>query len=377
MTIAELMPKNIRDIAPYVPGKPVEEVERELGISAVKLASNENPFGPSPKVVEAIHQFLPKANYYPIGDGFFLREKLAARFGVSMDEVILGSGSSELLELVARTFLTSRDEALTSEKSFVIYYLAPQEMNCPVICAPMREYSYDLDAIRELVHPNTRLIYLANPNNPTGTMFSAGELDRFLRDLPDSVIVVIDEAYYEYVEVPGYSHSIDYLKQYPNVLVLRTFSKAYGLAGFRIGYGLAHPELIGALNKVRSPFNTSSLAQVAAIAALDDQEYVRKSVAINREGYLFLIRELKKMGISFVPSVANFILVERGQDCLQDFQKLLRFGIIIRPMKANGFPLGFRVSIGSPEENQKFIQAMGKLIQEPSLDVPMPISTSR
>lgn len=362
MTISELMPRNIRDIAPYIPGKPVEEVERELGISAVKLASNENPFGPSPKVLEAIHQFLPKANFYPIGDGYFLREKLAARFGVSMDEIILGNGSTELLELVARTFLTSRDEALTSEKSFVMYYLAPQQMNCPVVCASMKENTYDLDAIRKLVNLNTRVIYLANPNNPTGTMFSAGELDCFLRDLPDSVIVAIDEAYYEYVEVPGYSHSVDYLKQYPNVLVLRTFSKAYGLAGFRIGYGLAQPELIGALNKVRSPFNTNSLAQVAAIAALDDQEYVRKSVEMNREGYLFLARELKRLSVPFVPSVANFILVETGNDCIQDFQKLLRLGIIIRPMKANGFPGGFRVSIGSPEENRKFIHALEELI---------------
>jgi histidinol-phosphate aminotransferase len=361
MTIAELMPQNIRDIAPYIPGKPVEEVERELGISAIKLASNENPFGPSPKVVEAIHQFLPKANYYPIGDGYFLREKLAARFGLSMDEVILGSGSSELLELVARTFLTSRDEALTSEKSFVMYYLAPQEMNCPVIRAPMNEYTYNLDAIRTLVHPNTRVIYLANPNNPTGTMFSAEQLDGFLRGLPESLIVVIDEAYYEYVQIPGYSHSIEYLKQYPNVLVLRTFSKAYGLAGFRIGFGLGQAELIGALNKVRAPFNTSSFAQVAAIAALDDQEYVRKSVEMNREGYQYLTRELEKLNIPFVPSVANFILVETGNDCVEDFQNLLNQGIIVRPMKANGFPGGFRVTIGSPEENRKFIQAMGKL----------------
>jgi histidinol-phosphate aminotransferase len=358
MAITELSPLNIRNIAPYIPGKPVEEVERELGISAIKLASNENPFGPSPLVIEAVRQFLPKGNFYPIGDGYYLREKLAARFSLASDQIILGSGSSELLELVARAFLTADDEALTSEKSFVMYYLAPQQMNCPVIQAPMDVYTYDLNAILRRVTSRTKVIYLANPNNPTGTMFTATELDRFLKEIPGHIIVVVDEAYYEYVQVLDYSYSLDSLSHYPNVLVLRTFSKAYGLAGFRIGYGLAQAELISVLNKVRPPFNTSSLAQVAALAALDDQEYVRHSVEANREGYLFLAGELEKMGVPFVPSVANFILIETESDCGELFQKLLRQGVIVRPMKANGFPRGIRVSIGSSEENRRFIEAL-------------------
>jgi histidinol-phosphate aminotransferase len=365
MSIQDLLPAHIRNISPYIPGKPVEEVERELGICAVKLASNENPLGPSPLVVEAVSRFLRHANRYPTGDGYYLREKLAGRLGISMDEIILGSGSSELLELVARAFLTSSDEALTSEKSFVMYYLAPQQMNCPVRQLPMKNYTYDLEAIRQAVTPRTKVIYLANPNNPTGTMFPAVELDRFLKDLPDHIIVVVDEAYYEYVEDPGYSHSLDYLKKYANVLVLRTFSKAYALAGFRIGYGIGQPELVNALHKVRPPFNTSSLGQVAALAALDDLEYVRHCVEANRDGYRYLSEEMKKMKVFFVPSVANFILVETGRDGMEEFQKLLRHGVIVRPMKANGFPHGFRVSIGSADENEKYLSALKAILPQP------------
>jgi histidinol-phosphate aminotransferase len=267
-----------------------------------------------------------------------------------------------LLELVARAFLGPSDEALTSEKSFVMYYLAPQQMNCPVRQAPMKNYSFDLDAIRQAVTPRTKIIYLANPNNPTGTMFRAPELDCFLKDLPNHIVVVVDEAYFEYVEDPEYSHSLDYRKQYENVLVLRTFSKAYALAGFRIGYGIGQPELVNALHKIRPPFNTSSIGQVAALAALDDLDFVRRSVKTNRAGYRFLSHEMERLGVFFVPSVANFILVETGRDCMEEFQQLLRQGVIVRPMKANGFPGGFRVSIGIAAENERFISALEAIL---------------
>jgi histidinol-phosphate aminotransferase len=358
MSIYDLLPPNIKRIHPYVPGRPVEEVERELGISAVKMASNENPLGPSPLAMEAIRQYLKQSHRYPIGDGLYLREKLAKRLGVSMEEVILGSGSTDIIELVARTFLTSADDVITSRHSFVMYTLAVQEMNSLMIYVPLQKYTYDLDGIVSSLTPRTKVIFLANPNNPTGTMFTADEMDHFLKRIPSDVIVVLDEAYYEYVQDPRYSRSLEYVKQKKHVIILRTFSKIYGLAGLRIGYGVAHPDFISCLNKVRSPFNTTSLAQAAALAALDDTEHVRRSIESNKQGYQYLSHELNRLGVKFVPSVTNFILVDAARECQEDYQQLMQRGVIVRPLKSNGYPSALRVTIGTQEENEKFISAL-------------------
>lgn len=357
-----LVPEHIRQIQPYVPGKPVEEVERELGIVAVKMASNENPLGPSPLAMQAVREFLPQAHRYPIGDGYYLRQKLAGKLNVAMDNIILGSGSTDLIELAARTFLSPGEEVVTSDQSFLMYTLAAQGMNCRVIYAPLKNATYDLESILRAVTSRTKIIYLANPNNPTGTMFPATQMDWFLDKLPPGKLVVMDEAYYEYVQENGYSHSLDYLELDKPVLILRTFSKIYGMAGMRIGYGIGRPAIITCLNKVRSPFNTSSLGQAAAVAALDDSEHVQKSRQANQDGYVYLAKELTRLGIHFVPSVTNFILVDTQRDCLQDFQLLMQRGVIIRPMKGNGFPTAFRITIGKQEENEMFVQALQAIL---------------
>lgn len=356
--IHELVVPQVLRLQSYVPGKPIEEVERELGIHAIKMASNENPLGPSPKAVEAIIRFLPQANRYPDGSGYYLREKLATRLGISMDEIILGAGSTELIELVARTFATPADEVVSSEGSFVMYSVAAQEVGAKLLLAPLRSHTYDLDAVAERLSERTRVVYLANPNNPTGTMFPADAFDRFLRRVPDDVLVVLDEAYYEYVESPNYSRSLDYVRERRHLLVLRTFSKVYGLAGLRIGYGIGHPELIACLNRVRSPFNTTAVSQVAALAALDDAEHVAKSLANNRAGLRALSEGLMTLGATFLSSVANFLLVFTEESAEEEYEALLRQGVIVRPLRKFGYPRAFRVAVGKPEENEKFLEAL-------------------
>jgi len=276
--ISEILPPWSSRIRPYPPGKPIEEVERELGRTAIKLASNENPLGPSPKAREAIQKFLGTIHFYPDGGGYYLRRKLAEIQGLEMDQIILGAGSTDLIELVAKTFLSAGDEAITSESAFYMYRLAVEDMGAGLVLTPMRDLTFDLPAIAHAVTPRTKVVYLGNPNNPTGTMFTATDLDRFLEALPPRILVVLDEAYYEYVQRPDYSHSIDYVRAGKNILVLRTFSKVHGLAGIRLGYGLGHPELIECLNRIRSPFNASSVAQVAGLAALDDREHVARAL---------------------------------------------------------------------------------------------------
>jgi histidinol-phosphate aminotransferase len=262
-SINELLPPWITRIRPYPPGKPVEEVERELGHTAIKLASNENPLGPSPKALEALRNSLDRANFYPDGAGYYLRRKLAEFQQLDMSQIILGAGSTDLIELAAKTFLTASDQAITSQSAFYIYRLAIEEMGAELVQTPLRDNAFDLGAIAHSVTQRTKIIYIANPNNPTGRMVGVDDMDRFLESLPARVLVVLDEAYYEYVRDPDYSHSLDHVRQGRNVLVLRTFSKVYGLAGLRLGYGIGNAELIEALNRVRSPFNVNSLAHAA------------------------------------------------------------------------------------------------------------------
>jgi len=360
-SIHQLVPAFIRALDPYVPGKPIEEVERELKVRAVKLASNENPLGPSPLAVAAAKKALADANRYPDGGGHYVREKLAGRLGVAMENIILGAGSTELIDLVARTLLDHGDEGVTSAGSFPMYYISIRAAGARLIEVPLHEYAFDLDAIARSITPRTKLVYLANPNNPTGTMFTADAFDTFLARVPESVAIVLDEAYYEYVERPDYSRSIARVKEGCNLLVLRTFSKVYGLAGLRIGYAIGPVALLAEMNKVRSPFNTSGVAQTAALAALDDVEHVRRSIASNRAGLKQLADGLAGMGVRFAPSAGNFLLVDLGSDAQPVADELLKLGVICRPMGWMGFPNAVRVTVGTPQENEKFLSALAQV----------------
>jgi histidinol-phosphate aminotransferase len=364
--LEDLLPGWASRIRPYPTGKPIEEVERELGHTAIKLASNENPFGPSPKAIEAVRQSLERVHLYPDSAGYALRRKLAEMHQLEMNQIILGAGSTELIELAAKTVLSVEDEGIASESSFLIYQLAIQKTGATLTLMPLRDHSLDLVRIRQAVTPRTKVIYLANPNNPTGTMFTASEIDRFIEGLPAHVLVVLDEAYFDYVERDDYSHSLDYVRQGKNVLVLRTFSKVYGLAGMRLGYGMGHPELVESLDRVRIPFNTSRPAQWAALAALEDRDHVARSVEINRRERQFLSEELTLMGVRFTPSVANFLLIDTGRDCEQDFLKLLQERVIVRPMKVYNFPTSLRVTIGTREDNEVFLEALGRVMATPA-----------
>jgi len=339
----------------------VEEIERELGRTAIKLASNENPLGPSPKAQEAIRNCLPRAHFYPDGSGYYLRRKLAEIHQLKMDQVVLGAGSTDLMELVAKTFLSSGDEAVTSESAFYMYRLAIEDMGAGVVTTPMRESTFDLAAMAHAITQKTKLVYLGNPNNPTGTMFTAEALNRFLEAVPPQVLVVLDEAYFEYVQRPDYSRSLDLVRAGRNILVLRTFSKVHGLAGLRLGYGMGHLDLIECLNRIRLPFNASSVAQVAGLAALDDHEHAARSVEMNAREMKFLTQELTLMGVRFTPSVGNFLLIDTGRDCEEDFIRLLHEGVIVRPMKLYGFPTSLRVTVGVQEQNQRFLEALERV----------------
>jgi len=361
MSFLESVPKNIQEITPYKPGKPLEEVERELGIKAIKMASNENPLGPSPKAMDAIQRYLENIELYPDDTGYYLRQKLAARLGVSMDEVILGSGSSDVLTMAFNAMVTSDSEVLTSGGSFIVYYLLGQMKGCTTVCTPMREFTYDLRAMAQRLSPRTRIVLIANPNNPTGTIVRRKELTEFLDRVPPHVLIILDEAYFEYVDESEYPDSFDYYRDGRNVLIIRTFSKAYGLAGLRIGYGIAKREIVDTLQKVRLAFNTGSLGQVAALAALDDEAHVQKTVESNRREAAFLSEELTARGVKHVPTFANFIFMDLGKPSRDVDAAMLSEGVIIRPMAGWGFPSMIRVSIGTREQNEKFLKALDKV----------------
>jgi len=355
-----LVPGYIREIEAYKPGRPIEEVERELGVRAVKLASNENPLGPSPLAVEAVRRAMADANWYPDGSGYYLRHKLAGRLGVDVDKLTLGAGSCELIDLAARTLLAHGDNALTPEGSFPLYYSSVRATGEQLVQVPLRNYAFDLEAIASAVNHRTKLIFLANPNNPTGSMFTADAFDGFLARIPEHVLVVLDEAYFEYADRPGYSRSLDLVRAGRNLLVMRTFSKVYGLAGMRIGYAAGPAELLAQFHKVRQPFNVSGVAQAAALAALDDQEHVRRSLENNRQGMAQIEAGLRGQGLAFEPSAANFLLVHLGSNANRIAQTMLGLGVIVRPMAWMGFPDAIRVSVGLREENEKFLAALAQ-----------------
>ena len=353
--------QTVLGMEPYNPGKPIEEVKRELGlIDVIKLASNENPLGPSPLAKQAIINSVEEANLYPDGSGFALRQKLAKKFNVVMDEIILGSGSDEIISMLAQTFISPGDEAVTSEFSFVRYEQAVALMDGVMKFAPMQNYTYDLIAIAKLVTPKTKLVFIANPNNPTGTMVDKTAVAELMQSIPPEVLVVFDEAYYEYALNPDYPQTFEYFRQGKNVIILRTFSKIYGLAGFRVGYGFANPELLNLLNKVRPPFNVNRMAQIAALASLDDDAHVNKSRETNRLGKEYIYAECSKLGLGYVPTAANFILIKCPIDAKQIFNNLLRQGVIVRQTGAQHI----RVTIGTMPQNERFVIALKKAISD-------------
>jgi histidinol-phosphate aminotransferase len=358
------IPQHIQEIDPYVPGKPVEEVERELGVRAIKLASNENPLGPSPLAVEAIRKCVLEANRYPDGGAYYLREKLSKRHGVPMENIFVGDGSSELIDLTSRVLLAPGREGMTAEGTFPLYRIAIRAAGANLKQIPLRNYGFDLSAMAGAITEKTRVIYLANPNNPTGTVFSQQEFDEFYQAVSrkSGALIVLDEAYCDYVQSGDYPQVIARAAVAANLLVLRTFSKVYGLAGIRVGYGIGPAELLEQMNKLRTPFNTASISQAAALAALDDAEHVRRSVECNCKGMAQLQRVLDELGLRAIPSHTNFLLVELGRSGREVAQALLRLGVIVRPMGWMGFPNAIRVSVGLPDENEKLLTAMAQVV---------------
>jgi histidinol-phosphate aminotransferase len=363
MKLVEHVPEYIRSLIPYEPGKPIEEVEREFGISgSVKLASNENPLGPSPRALAALRERLPELHLYPDGDCFYLKRALAQKLGVQPDRLIFGNGSNEIIELAARTFMRPGDEAVMAEQAFGVYELIVQAVGGKRKTVPLKNFTHDLAAIADAVTPQTRLVFLANPNNPTGTIYRRHDWQAFLERISPDVLVIVDEAYFEYVEEADYPNSLDYHARHPAILTLRTFSKLYGLAGLRIGYGIGAKSVIALMQRVRQPFNVNAPAQWAALAALDDTEHVQRSLGVNQQGVKYLQTEFARLGLSYIPSQANFILVRVGNGP-EVFQRLLQQGVIVRPMVGYKFPEHVRVTVGTMAQNQKLIGALERLIQ--------------
>ncbi|MFO1282319.1 MAG: histidinol-phosphate transaminase [Burkholderiales bacterium] len=357
-------PAWIRDIAPYVPGKPIEELARELGLdpaSIVKLASNENPRGPGPRVLAAIAAAAADATRYPDGTGFVLRQALARRHGVRPESLVLGNGSNDILELVTQAFLTPGDEAVYAEHAFAVYPLATHARGAKGVVVPAREYGHDLDAMAAAIGPRTRVVFVANPNNPTGTWLEPAAIERFVGRIPREVVVVLDEAYDEYLPAADRSRAVALVAKHPNLLVSRTFSKAYGLAALRIGYAIADPSVADLMNRVRQPFNVNALAQAAAVAALEDVDYVEESARLNREGMGRLEEGFRALGLRFIRSHGNFVLVHVG-DGAAVYAALLRDGVIVRPVAGYGLPAWLRVTVGLASENTRFLDALARAL---------------
>jgi histidinol-phosphate aminotransferase len=349
----------VQQLVPYKAGKPIEELERELGLTQViKLASNENPLGPGEKALAAIQATLPTLALYPDGSGFALKHALSKKYAVDASQITLGNGSNEILELVARAFLAPELEVIFSQHAFAVYPIVTQAVGATAVVAPALNYGHDLDAMLQRVTEKTRLVFIANPNNPTGTLLSQASLESFIGTLPDTVVCVLDEAYFEFVSRVESIDSIAWLKKFPNLLITRTFSKAYGLAGLRMGYGLSSPELADILNRVRQPFNNNSLALAAAEAALNDDEHLQQTIAVNAQGMRQLTDGFKTLGLEWIPSAGNFVSVELKQAGQPVYEALLRKGVIVRPIGVYELPNHLRISIGTAAENQVFLQAL-------------------
>ena len=355
----------VRKLQPYVPGKPIAELEREYGVhNAIKLASNENPLGPSPLALAAARDCLQESSRYPDGNGFALKHSLARKLGVAVNQITLGNGSNDILEFAARAFVAPDDEVVFSEHAFAVYPIVTQAVGGKARVAPACAWGHDLAAMRALITERTRLVFIANPNNPTGTWLAAQELEDFIAALPAQALAVVDEAYFEYAAdmANDYPDALRWVGRYPNLIVARTFSKAYGLAGLRIGYSVSHADIADILNRVRQPFNVNSIALAAAEAALGDGEHLARSIAVNRAGMAQLTSAFAAMGLAFIPSAGNFVSVDVGPKAGAIYQDLLYEGIIVRPVANYGMPQYLRISIGLPEENERFITALKKVL---------------
>jgi histidinol-phosphate aminotransferase len=365
--LCELSPSYVRSIAPYQPGKPVSELAREMGLeeaSIVKLASNENPLGTGPRTRAAIDAALSDIARYPDGNGYHLKLALATRYGVDMASIVLGNGSNDVLELVAAAFLGPGRAAVMSQHAFAVYPLATQARGARAIVMPAKNYGHDLEAMAKAIDDETYVVWAANPNNPTGTLASPDEVEAFLRKVPERVLVVLDEAYNEYIKADLRADTVKLLKRHPNLVVTRTFSKAYGLAGLRVGYALAHPSVADVMNRVRQPFNVNSVALAAAAAALDDMEFVARSYAENLNGLRQLEEGARALGLDFIPSYGNFLTIRVGK-AAEIFKRLLRRGVIVRPVGGGyGLPEHLRVTTGTAAENDRFLGALAASMKE-------------
>jgi len=354
----------LKNFPEYIPGKPIEEVQRLYGLQdVIKLASNENPLGPSPRAIEALCRGIGRVNMYPDGQSYNLRKALAAHLRVPMDHLAIGNGADGLILQLSMAYLDETCEVVVSRSSFPIYDMYTQIMRARLVKTPLKEYGLDLEAMADAVNPRTRLVYVCNPNNPTGTCISAQDLDRFLTRVPEQVLVVCDEAYFEFVDTPDYPDSLEYIRQgRQNLIILRTFSKAYGIAGLRVGYGIASPEILAPMLVVKEPFSVNLPAQIAAEAALEDTEFVLRTVQVNREGRSYLVGEFSRLGLHAIPSHTNFLMVDVGPDCKAVIQRLLEKGIIVRPCEQYDL-VGFaRITIGSPEQNHRLIETLETIL---------------
>ena len=359
-----LVPSYIKKLANYKPGKPIEEAQRELGLkNIIKLASNENPLGPSPMAISAINDFLTNIHRYPDASGFDLRSKLAKKFNLDINNVVIGAGSEGIMSTIMRTFLLRDDELISAENSFIGFKVLANASGCPIHWVPMKKYHYDLEAMKEKINDYTKIIYIANPDNPMGTYITKENFDKFYAHVPERVLIILDEAYFEFAnDIKDYPDSMTY--RYDNVITLRSFSKAYGLGGIRIGYGFAHDSLVNNILKVKVPFEPSSIAQIAGLSAIDDSKFLRKTIKINNDGKKYLSNELSKLGIQYIPSATNFITtIWKSKDySIEIVDKLLKAGIIVRHLESFGWENCIRFSIGVEEENSKLIHHLNKIL---------------
>ncbi len=365
----ELAVPGVQSLTPYQPGKPVDELQREYGLqNIIKLASNENPLGPGPLAIEAIQCQLNELARYPDGNGFELKNKLASIHKLQSAQITLGNGSNDILEFVARAFVSANDEVIFSQHAFAVYPLVTQVVGGKICEVPAKDWGHDLDAMQNRITSKTRLIFIANPNNPTGTWLTEGEITAFLKEVPENIIVVLDEAYFEYAHAQQmgfseYPNGIAMLAQFENLVVTRTFSKAYGLAGLRVGYGVSNNQIADLLNRVRQPFNVNSMALAAATAALDDQNHIDKSVLLNKQGMQELIDAFSTLSLSYIPSAGNFISFDLGFEAVPIYTELLKQGVIVRPVVNYSMPNHLRVTIGTSAENKIFINALKQILK--------------
>lgn len=367
----------VQALHPYQPGKPIDELQREYGVSdIIKLASNENPLGPSPKVLAALQNEFAELARYPDGNGFELKQRLVAKHGVDIAQITLGNGSSDPLEYVVRVFVQPGDEVMFSQHAFAMYPIVTQAASAKAVVVPAKAWGHDLDAMRAAITDRTRVIFIANPNNPTGTWLDGDSLQSFIADVSENIIVVVDEAYFEFASAPAlreqqgaadYPDATQWLDRFPNLLVTRTFSKAYGLAGLRVGYSLSHPDVANLMNRIRPPFNVNSMALAAACAGLDDTDHVQRGVTLNAQQMAVVTTAVKNMGLSFIPSVGNFVCIDVGGSSLGGkaaavYDALLHEGVIVRPVANYGMPRHLRVTLGLAEENARFLAALAKVL---------------